>query len=121
MLPLYEAKDNLYGVESMAQAWMTFPNANADPAGRTSVAYASFNTPIDKPEAEQCGRGVFSDLHVSAGTPGGLKADDVGVASTWPTMCAERDLSAQEKALEFLLFDLTSCVSSDKALPPPPR
>jgi hypothetical protein len=38
----------------------------------------------------------------------------------FPTSCEQRDLTAQEKAVEFLLFDLSSCVQNDKAKPTPP-
>lgn len=36
-----------------------------------------------------------------------------------PGVCAGPPLSAQLKALEFLFFDLSACVSND-SLPPPP-
>ena len=38
-----------------------------------------------------------------------------------PTNCATGTLSAQEKALEFMLLDLASCPSSDSNLPPVPQ
>src|ERR1019366_6417322 len=38
-----------------------------------------------------------------------------------PTSCTARALTAQEKAIELLFFDLSSCVSDDsKAAPGPP-
>ncbi len=47
-----------------------------------------------------CGRAVFSDLHA-----GGAPSGDI------PGSCKQTDLSPQEKALEFLFFDLASCDS----------
>lgn len=38
----------------------------------------------------------------------------------FPLTCRNGDLSAQEKALEFMLFDLTACVSPDSWTPPSP-
>jgi hypothetical protein len=38
----------------------------------------------------------------------------------FPLSCRNGDLSGQEKALEFMLFDLTSCVSPDSWKPPSP-
>ncbi len=67
-----------------------------DDAGVTSKAY--------------CGKAVFSDLH-AGGTPSG----------NVPGSCKDTALSAQEKALEFLFFDLASCVQDDKTPVQPPK
>jgi hypothetical protein len=51
---------------------------------------------------------VFSDLHVA-----GAQAD----TNPPPTGCVSGPLSAQEKALEFMIFDLSSCVIPDSVPP----
>lgn len=55
---------------------------------------------------EQCGQRVSTDLHVSSGTGG----DSSPNGGPFPTSCTAGSLSAQEKALIFMLFDLTNCL-----------
>jgi hypothetical protein len=63
-----------------------------------------FTTPNEAGLEDRCGKVVFSDMHVSgdsqskSGSPG------------FPSDCSNSPLTAQEKALAFMLFDLASCV-----------
>ncbi len=72
----------------------------------------SFNTPLGAAREASCGRFVFSDLH-AFGHGGGDFPAGCPVPGTSP--------SPQQLALEFLLFDLLSCVDDDRARPLPPR
>ena len=74
-----------------------------------STQYFSFTTPAT-PNAAACGKVVFSDVHVSAGTNSATD-DSSQPAKPFPTGCVTTESTAQEKALEFMIFDLSSsCV-----------
>jgi hypothetical protein len=81
-----------------------------------NTMYFSFDTPVNQPPAADggppayCGRAVFSDLHVGGET---MPPD----SPPPPGGCTAADLSPQEKALEFMLFDLSSCVIPDTVPP----
>jgi hypothetical protein len=72
--------------------------------------------PLGVPPAKQCGQVVYSEMHVGAAS--GDYAG--GLSQTTPDGCADNDLSPQEKALEFTLFDLSSVYCMAPVGPPPP-
>ena len=91
-------------------------------AGATE--YLSFDTPVDAGLDDAgvpayCGRVVYSDLHVGAASG---DYNGQGSGGIVPSGCADNPLSPQEKALEFMLFDLSSCVTPDtgSGQEPPP-
>jgi hypothetical protein len=119
-LSIYQSRFNasVGPANTSSQPWIT-----ADPSagsGGFPTEYFSFDTPVGSTAV--CGRAVFSDLHV-AGDPSTHDHPPP------PGGCATGPLSPQEKALEFMLFDLSSCVipdsqpppDADASLPPPPK
>jgi lysophospholipase L1-like esterase len=76
----------------------------------------TFNTPIGVPDTAQCGRFVFSQFHVAEASSHGIT-----VGNTFPAACDNNPMTPQERALEFMLFDLSSCVQSDVKPPVIPQ
>jgi hypothetical protein len=121
-LSIDEAKHNadVAAANTPSTAWIVADPA-AMPPGATQ--YFSFDTPLNVAPAQQCGRVVFSDLHVGSasmdynGTAGGNNGVVNGVV---PGGCVMADLSPQEKALEFMLFDLSACIVPNTQMPTPP-
>jgi hypothetical protein len=107
-----DVRDSLSTVNTGAQRWIYSPPSGGSPE---HDEYFSFNTPVGglldgDGGTKYCGRAVFSDIHV------GGQED----ASSVPATCDSADLTPQEKALEFLFFDLSSCVRDDRQPPAPP-
>jgi hypothetical protein len=120
-LSIYQGQHSVAAVNAPTQAWITVP---LDPADNLpSIQYMTFNTPVGVEADLQCGRAVFTDLHmnvsvtVDGGTAGG---DNSGPDNPFPTECKTNGLTPQAKALEFMLFDLSACLQSDTAMPVPP-
>jgi hypothetical protein len=64
-----------------------------------------FTTPNEVEPGLRCGKVVFSDMHVSAGSTS-------APATPFPGGCSNNPLTPQEKALAFMFFDIASCVGS---------
>jgi hypothetical protein len=95
-------------VNPPGRQWVT----TATPA---TIQQFTVNTPVMAAQDKQCGRLLFSDFHVN---------DIPNVSVAFPTECNENPMTPQEKVLEFMLFDLASCVQPDAEPPrvfmPPP-
>jgi hypothetical protein len=101
-LTIQEARRSISDVTT-AQGWIHLPASD-------HIQHITFNTPVGQPAAQQCGRVVFSDFHVTTGTH---------LGKTFPSHCGgSMALTPQEKVLAFMLFDLASCIQDD--VPPPP-
>jgi hypothetical protein len=62
--------------------------------------HLTFDTPVG--QTNQCGHVIYSDFHVTNA------ADDP--TTTFPDECDGNPLTAQEKVLEYMIWDLASCV-----------
>jgi hypothetical protein len=106
---------------ALAQQWIFVPTDVNDPSMRQATQYLTFNTPVETTPDAQCGRVVFTDIHVkSAPPPAGGGSDNSDPTQPFPTACVAGSLSGQAKALEFLFFDLSACVQPDGSMPIPP-
>jgi hypothetical protein len=109
-LSVVKAEHSVDSVTDMlAQRWIYGIDEGGTEGGkraRDMVQYFSFTTPVGQAE---CGRMVFSDVHVTFGG-GELKE------APFPTRCdssPDAELTPQEKALEFMIFDLSSCIQKE--------
>ncbi len=102
-IPLTDLKHDFDGVVPPSQAWVNINN----PA--LTVHY-TFNTPVNAPSDQQCGRVLFDDFHVENH---GFINQGSAYGMTFPAECEPGPMTAQEKLLEFMLFDLGSCVAPE--------
>lgn len=123
VLPIQVARQDATVVAANVSTPWVVSGPGISPA---STQYFSWDMPFNPPKddagvPEYCGRVVFSDLHVSGG---GSSSEDYTSSTVVPTGCAATTkLSPDEDALEFILFDLSSCVTpiGFPPKPPPPQ
>lgn len=127
-ISLSSVSDTVGSSSDAGSGWIDDPSsaeAGADPASTGDVKLLSFKTPIGGVSSrlldggtgfgvgvttDYCGKAVFSDLHMGSVPTGDL-----------PDSCPTGPLTAEERAMEFLLFDLFICVAPPpamKGLPP---
>lgn len=79
-----------------AERWLYLQNTN-------DLQTFQFTTPNEVAAADRCGKVVFSDMHVASGSSSSS-------STPFPQGCNAGPLTAQEKALAFMLFDISSCI-----------
>jgi len=103
-IQLHDLRHDLGAVFAPSQRWLGVH----DPAlGDVPVQYG-FDTPVGAAPDKLCGRVLFSDFHVD---------DALTSGTTFPSECAPGPMTAQEKLLEYMIFDLGSCVTPPACVP----
>ena len=119
-LNLNETFRRSLAVNAPTQRWLY----TTDPASLQSF---TFNTPLDVAPEQQCGRVLYSSFHIAGGSfdiPGPDAPTAAGSGpdgNQFPGNCNSAPLTPQERVLEFMLFDLASCVQVDMQPPQPPE
>lgn len=92
------------GVIAPTQTWLTLNSA-------PDIMQFTFNTPVGAAAAGQYGRVLFNEYHVEpvSGGSGIVFPNECGAPPHNPVLPA--DMSAQEKMLEYALFDLSNFVT----------
>ncbi len=104
-IPINILRQDFTSVTAPSQSWVT----SVDPlTSKTESKHFTFNTPVGVPADQQCGRVVFSDFHVED-----TQNNRSSPTKAFPKECAAGAMTAQEKLLEFMLFDLGSCITPD--------
>jgi len=140
-LPVNFARNNVEALmKPPSTEWIHLaPDASM---GANAVQYFSADTPVGAAGNAVCGRVVYSALHVSGGpnknapgvpvdypiVPAGAGGAGGGGGfprpgaqeNIVPTGCATHPLTPQEAALEFMFFDLSSCLVPIGMNPTPP-
>jgi len=88
------------------QTWLTLDQETGSSYTGTPIMQMSFNTPVGADETAQYGRVMFNDYHVE--NVSNVTGKDF--PTECPTLSGESQV-AQEKMLEYALFDLTNAVT----------
>jgi hypothetical protein len=96
-------------VADNAELWA---NASSTTGSGTHNYPLVYTFPYGNTPSMQCGKVVYSDFHVSIinnGSCNGNTNDQDDSCEPFPTECTTTPMTAQEKALEYLIWDLSSC------------
>jgi hypothetical protein len=100
-----EGRHNVDKVLGSSVAWIDGVDPSpADASPSQMLLHYSFDTPVGA--TAQCGHAIYSDFHVTtqSNTSGAI----------FPDECDTNQLTAQERILEFMIWDLSSCAGPSK-------
>jgi hypothetical protein len=103
-VPVDYVCNDLDAVVAPSQRWI-YGTTNGKPGGTVVPLHYTFDTPVGALPANQCGRVMYSDFHVNTSGSG---------TGTFPGECSFGkgvQMTDQEKVLEFMIFNLTSCLN----------
>ena len=98
----YDVRSVIAPTVSLAYA---FSDNNPGHVTPDNITDMSFGTPLGVAANQQVGRVVFADTHASAS-----RRSTTCKPHQFPDWCSSSLLTPQEKALEFMIFDLSACV-----------
>ena len=117
--------DNISSVNAKPQLWASSDSSGNNKPGSFDPRVFTVNTPVGVPTAQQCGKGVHLDAHITSPMPGG-GGDYVGCSTLadggsgcYPSTC-EGVFKEDEAMFAFFFFDLASCIQNEGAPPAPP-
>lgn len=114
-LTLHQTYRRSLSAKPPTQRWLYSTNPD-------SLQSFTFNTPPSAPADQQCGRVAYSSFHIATSptntSTDALTQEPIGM---FPQECDGALLTPQERVLEFMLFDLASCVQIDRGDPKPPE
>jgi hypothetical protein len=110
-----QVKESVSAVVASAVHYFMTYNAS----GTTRPLELTWDAPVGSPASAQCGRVVFADFHVDL--PSGNSTNKQLFPSSGKGPCTKtpNPMSVQEKVLEYMLFNLSSCITPPPPPPPP--
>jgi hypothetical protein len=115
-LSIKQPRFDVSAVSALSLRWIYGTNTKTN---EPAVFHYTFNTPYGAPDDQQCGKVLLSDFHLESISLAKLGANVFHY--TFPAECDTNAMTAQELALEFMLFDLSSCIQKDTEPPKPPQ
>ncbi len=100
--------DNVFSIDPKYGLEWAHSGPSGNPTGTPQhPRIVSMNMPSKNAPAQQCGKGVHLDLHIT---------QDDTVSSSYPTGCSN-NMREPELVTAFFFFDASSCIQDDKQAP----
>jgi hypothetical protein len=105
-------RHDFVGVVAPSELWISDQDPPPSQGGLGTVPmHYTFDTPVGATPANQCGRVLYDDFHVEDAD------NDPTNGEIFPDECNANPMTPQEKMLEFMIFDLGSCVAPPVCTP----